>query len=117
MQVYLDMHGMPPITIVKKGGRDENLEENLLRLGCLPPIAFGYKTCSQRFKIAPQDAFLNNSPQVKAARARGETINKLVGYEFSETERWMNANIFDGKFNLEFPLVQWEWSRDDSWQP
>lgn len=108
MQMWLDMNGMPPITVVRA---KETLEDNLRRLKNLPPIVFGYKTCSQRFKIAPQDKFLNSHPQVVAARKRGETITKFIGYEFSESERWMNANIFDGKFNLEFPLVQWGWSR------
>lgn len=110
MNVWLDVHGMPEITVVRA---KESLEENLLRLSNLPPIVFGFKTCSQRFKIEPQDKFLNNHPEVKQAVKAGKPVVKLVGYEFSETNRWAKSPLFDGKYHLQFPLVHWEWSRPD----
>src|ERR1044072_1684986 len=40
MQTWLREHGFPPITIVRKGGRQETLEENCLRMNMLPSLAY-----------------------------------------------------------------------------
>ena len=51
---WLVRHGYPPITVVRSatmGG--ETLEENCLRMGRLPSKAYGFKSCSDRWKVRP----------------------------------------------------------------
>ncbi len=114
MNLWLALNGMPEITVVRKGGRVETLEQECLRLKTLPSIAFGYKTCSQKYKVEPQQKWANNDPVCKAAWAAGELVEQLVGYSFEEERRWANAGLEDDKFRYRFPLVEWEWRKEDS---
>ncbi len=50
---WLIKHGYPAIETIRKGGVDETLEEDCLRRNALPSVAYGWKTCSQRFKVEP----------------------------------------------------------------
>ena len=55
--------GFPGITTVRTVSPTlgfEGLEGMVLRLGTLPSKAFGFKACSQRFKIEAQHKFLNS---------------------------------------------------------
>jgi hypothetical protein len=116
MQDWLRRRGMPQITIVRKVRRDgrlHTLEENCLEAQMLPSLAYGFKSCSQKFKIAPQDKYVNNLPAAKAIWKAGDKVDKYIGYEFAETRRWMKAPIEDGKYRYHYPLVEWEWSRPD----
>lgn len=103
--------GFPPIVTVRKGGRLETLEENCLRLETLPSIAFGFKTCSQRFKGEPQDVYVNNWPPARLAWEAGKKVVKLIGYDADEPQRakpYSNA-----KFDVEYPLIAWDWGREE----
>ena len=60
MEHWLVGHDMPSITRVwytDKTGQRLTLEEECLRSGTLPSIAYGYKKCSQKHKIQPQEKF------------------------------------------------------------
>ena len=60
---WLISKGLPEITIVRKVRKDgslETLEQECHRRHNLPSIAYGFKSCSQKHKIAPQDKFLNH---------------------------------------------------------
>ncbi len=116
MQAWLTKHGLPHITIVRKvrrDGRIHTLEENCLEANMLPSLAYGFKGCSQKFKIAPQEKFVNNLPQAKALWKSGKLIDKYIGYEFGERRRWMAAPIEDEKYRYRYPLVEWQWSRPE----
>jgi hypothetical protein len=65
---WLVDRGYPPVTIVHP---TQTLESMCLRLETLPSKVIGYKTCSQRFKIEPQNKFLNNWGPARAAWDRG----------------------------------------------
>jgi serine/threonine protein kinase len=41
----------------------------------LPSLAYGFKSCSQKFKIAPQDKYTNNLPQPKALWKAGDKVD------------------------------------------
>lgn len=113
MQTWLAAHGFPPITIVRKGGRQETLEENCLRVNMLPSLAYGFKSCSQKFKIEPQDKFYNNLPEAREVWKAGQLVTKMIGYEAREERRWKKAKKADDKYEYEFPLVEWGWNRED----
>src|SRR5688572_29721776 len=60
MDAYLHAAGFPPITTVRYEPRDfkhwppyHTLEENCLTNGTLPSLAFGFRSCSQKWKIVP----------------------------------------------------------------
>lgn len=112
MQSFLKKHGFPEITIVKRilrNGNSPTLEEDVLRLKTLPSIAFGWKTCSQKFKIAPQDQYCNKF--FKQYFKLGNKVTKIIGYDFAETRRWMKMKVEDDKYIYKAPLVEWEWDR------
>ena len=63
--LWLVARGMPPTTTVKKvdlHGEVMTLERNCLEQKMLPSLAYGFKSCSQKFKIAPQDKYCNHFP-------------------------------------------------------
>ena len=58
MDSWLKDHGMPPITRVYKTTRDGKrltLEDECLQSCSLPSIAYGFKRCSLKHKIGPQE--------------------------------------------------------------
>ncbi len=103
--------GFPPILTLKKGGRQETLEEKCLRSGFLPSIAYGWKTCSTTFKRDPQEKDHNNWPMAREAWAAGLKVIKLLGYDADEERR---AKIKeDAKYVYQYPLIEADWTRED----
>jgi len=65
MSRWLENHGMPAITRVwytEKNGQRLTLEQECLRSGTLPSIAYGYKKCSLKHKVAPAGKVLQALP-------------------------------------------------------
>jgi len=113
----IQKYGLPEITIVRKHARtpeDFTLEGNCLRRKMLPSLAYGFKSCSQKYKIQPQDKFFNNNSGARAIWKAGGHVEKLIGYEFNETRRWAKAPLEDEKYLYRYPLVEWEWTRADA---
>lgn len=116
---WLRERNLPDITVVKKYDKDGHrltLEDECLRSGTLPSIAYGYKRCSQKHKIAPQDKFCNNYPPFKEIWAQGGKVTKFVGYDSGELKRWERVQARDAedkKYRKVYPLIEWGWSRDD----
>ncbi|OEC43158.1 hypothetical protein A7D27_10085 [Pseudomonas sp. 1D4] len=108
---WLVAHGYPAITIVKKGGRPESLEDNCLRLAMLPSLAYGFKGCSHKYKIEPQEAWANKWPPARAAWAGGQKVVKLIGYDVDEPHR--AAIPEDDKYTYRYPLLEWGWGREE----
>ena len=116
---WLKDNGFPEITVVRKGGRQETLEEHCLRTETLPALAYGRRGCSHKFKIEPQETYLNHHPMARAVWKKKygvpitDKVTKLLGLEFNETRRWSNAKLEDERYVYRFPLVEWEWVRED----
>ena len=100
---WLKDHDMPRITWVRV--KNESLEEDCLRRHALPAIAYGWKTCSLRFKAAPQEVFINNYPPAQKEWRQGNKVVKLIGYHADEPER--AKDFSDKKFIVRYPLVEW----------
>lgn len=119
---YIDMfgewcveHGLPEITIVKKVRHDGNvltLEQNCLEQNMLPSLAYGFKSCSQKYKIQPQDKFCNNWQPAKAEWSAGRKVVKFIGYDADEDHR-TNTIHEDKKYEFRYPLVEWDMGRDE----
>jgi PP-loop superfamily ATP-utilizing enzyme len=108
---WLVKNGMPEITVVRY--KRETLEENCLRVKSLPSIAYGFKKCSLKFKVQPQDQFVNNWQPAKDAWANGEKVIKLIGYDASEGRRAERPSsvINQKKYEFRYPLIEWGWDR------
>lgn len=106
---WLGHHGM--LGIREVASPNTTLEAFCLRKKVLPPIAFGFKTCSQRFKAEPQNKFLNHWEPAIAAWKNGEKVTKLIGYDAGEPHR---AKVYpDDKFTQAYPLIEWGWDREE----
>jgi len=119
MNKWLAEHDMPQITIVEYvdcNGDRLTLEQECLNRKNLPPIAYGWKTCSQKYKASPQDKFCNNYQPRKDCWNKGEKIIKYIGYDAGEENRILNAKTFDlqdKKYDRVYALYDWGWWRED----
>jgi hypothetical protein len=114
MQRWLAGNSMPPIIIVRKvdfRGDVLTLERDCLNKAMLPSLAYGWKTCSQKYKIQPQDKYLNNHPMAKATWAAGGKVQKLIGYDAGEERRAKFDE--DAKYVFRYPLIEWNWGRGE----
>jgi len=112
---WLRCHNMPRIITVKKVKRNGDvlsLEQDCIEKHMLPSIAYGYKTCSQKYKIQPQDKYVNNWEPAKAEWKAGRKITKLIGYDADESHR-MLTDYTDKKYDFRYPLVDWDMGRDE----
>lgn len=111
---WLKSKGYQEIIIVKrtnKFGKIETLEEECLNQNTLPSVVFGFKTCSQKYKIQPVNKFLNNWKPAKEYLKTGEKIIKAIGIDAGESHR---AKDFpDKKYTQWYPLVEWGIDRED----
>lgn len=119
MNEWLVKNSMPTITVVRYTNKDGDiltLEQECLNRNQLPPVAFGFKTCSQKYKISTQEKFCNNYQACKDAWSNGERIIRYIGYDFGEPKRRENAEKFDRvnkKFENVYPMVDdWKWDRE-----
>ena len=112
---WLVDHGMPKITVVRKAGNGETLEEACIRLKSLPSIAYGFKTCSSQFKREPCEKYLNNYGPTQELWKSGGKVIKMLGFDADETRRAAVQLPEDQakKYELEFPLIDWDMGRDE----
>ena len=99
-QEYLKLFDLEIIFV----SNPKKLYDDCVRRNALPSLAYGFKTCSQRFKIEPQMKYIRS---LKI----NEKINKYIGYDIGESHRIKNYN--DKKFNVIYPLVDWQMTRDN----
>jgi len=107
---WLVSHGQPEITIVrytKEDGEEENLEQELERRKSLPPIAFGFKSCSEKYKIRPLKRYLKQNDAEMFLTE--EKPIKYIGFDVGEHRR-MKPDP-DGLFENKYPLIEWQWNR------
>lgn len=98
--VWLQQRGFPNITTVKYYGAEthyETLEEETLRRNTLPAIAFGWKTCSQKYKIRPQVKYLEE-------KYPDSIYYHYIGFRRGEEGRMM-INPRQYHFNY-YPLIE-----------
>lgn len=116
---WLESKKMPLISIVRNVDRNGNiytLEEECKKSGTLPSIVYGFKKCSLKHKVAPQDKFCNNYRPCKDIWELGEKVNKYIGYDAGEERRKENAfaiDLQDKKYTKVYALIDWGWYRED----
>ncbi len=87
---------------------------NVLTNATLPSISLGGKSCSLKWKAAPQEKFLKSWTPAKAAWSRGQKVVRLIGFDASpqDTRRYTHAaSITNNLFDTRYPLREWGWDR------
>jgi len=115
LNTWLLSVGFPTTTVVKGSQpaqvRRGSLEAECLELGVLPSKAYGFGTCSQKWKIGPQDKF--DRALAKRLGVPTSNITRLIGFDAGEPGRAERAIIFGSKTGVaqRFPLIEWGWGR------
>lgn len=104
---WLVKQGYPAIITVRQ---DVTLEEDCLRRNALPAVAYGWKTCSERWKIRPQRRWLKEQPEVQAVWAAGERVICYIGIDYDEVHRAHFQG--DDKYDNQYPLIDWKMGRE-----
>lgn len=127
---WLVSRGQPAITFTRWERRDGSfvpISDISLRRKELPSKAYGLSGCTSKWKQQPVDKLLKNNPAVRAAWARGELVERWIGYDVDEparAERMLTKNPQPtrqrgGKIEIvpswrwRCPLVEWEMGRDE----
>lgn len=91
---WLASVGFPELNVVqwirKEGehaGRFIPLHEACELNSDLPSAAYGYAGCSSKYKRAPIDAFVAGLPEVRDAIAKGEPVERWLGFSADEGYR------------------------------
>jgi hypothetical protein len=121
MDAYLTAAGFPPITTVRYVPRDykqwppyHTLEQNCLTNGTLPSLAFGFRSCSQKWKIVPQRRYLQQQEWVQAHWRRGGRVIQCIGFDAGppDLRRFAHrGDVMDRYYHYWYPLIDWGWDR------
>jgi hypothetical protein len=117
MGAYLNATGFPPITTVRYEPRDfthwppyHTLEENCFTNGTLPSLAFGFRSCSQKWKIVPQRRYLQQQALVQAHWRRGGRVIQSIGFDAGPPDLRRFAHrgrTTDHCCHYWFSLIEW----------
>jgi len=114
---WLTERGYPAIeTVIQvdRDGKELSLERECADKGRLPSLAYGFKKCSQKFKIFPQDKRVNNWQPARDAWSRGEKVTKLIGFDADEPGRAQRQQAMESeKWIWRHPLIEWNWGREE----
>ena len=92
---------------------DETLEWECLRLGKLPAKAYGFSSCSDKWKMEPQRRY-NKAFAAKHGIELAQ-ITRLIGFdadEHSRVERWLSM-ASKKPVKEAYPLYDWDWGREE----
>lgn len=109
---WLESVGFPQVIRVSNDGMYRTLEAECLARATLPSLAFGWRSCSDKYKRRPQDKFLAGWGQAVAAWEQGKLVVKLIGIDAGEAHRAATAKD-DSRYRYNFPLIEWEWGREE----
>jgi len=108
MDRWFSAHNLPTITWVRE--ERFTLEGECIAQHKMPSIVLGMRSCSDKFKIRPQNRWLRRWPSAVAAWAAGERVTKLVGFSAEEPHR---VKDYDNTlYHVEYPLIEWDWDRE-----
>jgi hypothetical protein len=93
-----------------------SLDENCFTNGTLPSISFGFSSCSQKWKIEPQNRWTEQWAPARLAWSAGSKVIKLIGYDCSPADAKRYAHReghVDDRFVYGYPLRELGWCRED----
>jgi 3'-phosphoadenosine 5'-phosphosulfate sulfotransferase (PAPS reductase)/FAD synthetase len=99
--------GFPPICTVMAKSVDASLYDACLKTRALPSVAYGFKTCSMRWKVEPQEKYMRAWMKSKGI----SRYVKAIGIDAGEPHR---AKHYEDKNSITwFPLLDWNWRREE----
>lgn len=109
MQAWCERVGFPSLTIIRgdqpQQQRDLTLEQECRRLGTLPSRAFGWGSCSMKWKTDPAKKWIR-------AHFEQSDVVRLVGFHAGEPERCLK--VPDGERAYQrYPLIEWDWDYEE----
>ena len=94
----------------REGFRHASLEDECHNNETLPSLAFGFRSCSHKWKRHPQERWATAWRPAQEAWARGGKITKAIGFDAWEERR---AKIPEcNRYRYRYPLIEWDWGRD-----
>jgi hypothetical protein len=125
---WLAAVGFPELTIVKRrpseqGNRKRRdgktnvtystLGQNCIENATLPGLAFGFKSCSVKWKIEPQNAWTKHWEPARRTWGHGQRIVKLIGYDAGPKDsRRAHELGSDNEYTYVYPLRELGWDRE-----
>lgn len=119
---WLQEVGFPELVIVQYQVTDfknwppyHSLGENCLTNGTLPSLAFGFKSCSLKWKVTPQNRWTESWQPAIDCWAGGQKVRKIIGYDASpkDMKRYAVAvGVEDPAYDYWYPLMDWKMDRD-----
>jgi hypothetical protein len=128
LQEWLAKVGFPDLTVVRYApSKFKNwppyysLFENCITNATLPSISFGFSSCSQKWKAAPQHRYIKQLPLAQQTWLAGKKIIKAIGYDCTMRDKQRQAKAerlivtYKDKlaafYDYWFPLQEWGWDR------
>lgn len=113
---WLVSKGYPAIISLQRVKADHvtpnTLEANCREHQTLPSLAYGFKRCSHKFKLQPQEKYMNRWAAARRLWKAGGRITKLIGFDVEERHR-AERKTADAKYLYKYPLIEWGWDRED----
>jgi len=119
---WLEERGIPLTVVQYQPKKYKNfpaynsLDQNCFTNGTLPSIAFGFSSCSQKWKIAPQNKWTESWKPAIDIWSAGGKVTKLIGYDCSpaDLKRYAEREGYvDDRYYYRYPLREWGWKRPD----
>jgi hypothetical protein len=112
---FLREHKFPPVTTVlyKVGhGEYSTLEQECVSAGTLPSLAFGFKKCSLKWKIEPQDKYVETWEPAIRAWELGMKVIRTIGYDAGVSDGRRSRLEDTEQYKYWYPLREWGWDRE-----
>lgn len=93
--------------------KDGTLEKECLRLGKLPAKAYGFSSCSDKWKMEPQRRYNRRFATLHGIEM-GQ-VTRLIGFDADEHSRVERGLALSHKKPVkeEYPLYDWGWGREE----
>ena len=107
---WLTARGYPAITTVRQQTKVGDVTVQTLEAECLqghrlPGIAYGFGSCSEKWKQRPFRAWL---------KAQGwQDVTVCIGFDADEPHRAERGEQYDSGYVKRYPLIEWDMGRDE----
>lgn len=102
---WLVARGYPEIVTVQNDGMHRTLEVECLTNKRLPSVAFGFKSCSDKYKRRPFAKWL------KAQNFDNVTV--CIGFDADEPHRAARGAASNDPYAKRYPLIEWGMGREE----
>lgn len=104
---WLVAHGYPSIVTVQNDGMHRTLEAECLTNRRLPSVAFGFKSCSDKYKRRPFVKWL------KSQQWHLADVTVCIGFDADEPYRAERGASCADLYAKRYPLIEWDMGREE----